>query len=586
MAWLLTLLCLLRVGLAFAAPGPSIEASLSRDVLLTVLLELEFADLYQVSCASKGLCPLANQAIRALYGIQLGGRAYLNYTSLLHEFDRLVRDGLYGKGTAEADGMPGVSPHCMCIQSILEAQFGCCIKHVKDRLPEFYLHDSSLDILNHRQKLSVLPYVVDQMASGQRWVHYIRGLAELGRFDLLDQVTFSKLNAHYFVWLMSVPLPEAVVAAAAKSLCENEPSSKLSGLIAWAVLADQTAALPESCQVPLYLLRYLHGNGARLPQSAVLVDGLEESSIPFWIYVSATEANGARELLELVLKHGDAGAKRLARVFLEPISSSDLEGPQRDVYQAVLTRFRFSAICNEQVVQNYRGMMGRLESVGYHAACAFIDCRQDSVLDLSKLEVPAKIDLDALVDKMHRLQDNRLDLLIREGIRRLDDAAGLLKHLIKRKADDAYVQLVWDSIQSAHQFRSLGYYCCLVPVAVLWGLACDPGFSVEKAHQVLGALNGFQHRVLRVSKEAHIFYTALFWEAPEEVISQLLDQLPDACELNRRFVWRLLQVPRYSGALCTRLVRHFGRVNMQVYQQIKTFRPDLIGGVDLEDQSQ
>lgn len=585
MTWLLTLLCLLRVGLTFAAPGPSIEVSVSKDVLLTVLLELGFADLYQVSCASKGLCSLANQAIRALYGIQVGGRACLNYTSLLDEFDRLARDGWDDKSAAEADRIAEVSAHCMCIQTILEAQFGCCIKYAKDRLPEFYLCEGSLDILNYQQRLSVLPYVIDQMASGQRWAHYIRGLVELGHFSLLDQVTFSKLDARYFVWLMSVPLPEPVVVAAAKSLCKNEPSSKLSGLAAWAVLGDQTAPLPESCQVPLYLLRYLHGDGPQIPPSAVLVDGLDESSIPFWIYVTTKEVNGARELLELILRHGDTGTKRLAGAFHEQILSSDLEGPQKDVYQAVLTRFRFSAICNEQVVQNYSDMTGRLASVGYHAACAFIDCGQYSLLDLSRLDVPAKIDIDALVDKMHRLHDDRLDLLIREGIRRLDDAAGLLKHLIKRKADDAYVQLVWDSIQSAHQFRSLGYYCCFVPVAVLRGLACDPGFSVEHACQVLGMLTGFRHRVMQVSKEAHIFYTALFWEAPEEVISQLFDQLPDACELNRRFVWKLLQVPKYSGALCTKLIRHFGPVNMCMYQRLKAFRPDLIGGVDLQDES-
>ena len=51
----------------------------------------------------------------------------------------------------------------MCIHSILEAQFGYCIRFIGKGLLEFGLKDVLLDILNDERRVSVLPYVLDQM---------------------------------------------------------------------------------------------------------------------------------------------------------------------------------------------------------------------------------------------------------------------------------------------------------------------------------------------------------------------------------------------------------------------------------------
>ena len=78
-------------NLAVATAEPSIETVLSGNILMIILSRLEFADLYQLSRLSKTFCKLAGQDIRAPYGIQHKGKAYLDYTKIPYEMDRLLQ---------------------------------------------------------------------------------------------------------------------------------------------------------------------------------------------------------------------------------------------------------------------------------------------------------------------------------------------------------------------------------------------------------------------------------------------------------------------------------------------------------------
>lgn len=217
--------CLISSILVLAAPQVGVDTILVQNVRVRIFAKLGFADLYRASYVSKGLRMLADEAIKALYGIQHGGQAYLNYTPIIRELNALLEDAKLadsGEGGNAAHKHP---PHIACILSILEPRFGCCIRHSLSKSASFRVSRASLHILHDPHKLSALPYILDQDASATDWIYLIRGLAELGRFDLLGQMTFSGIKASAFRRLMSVPLPESMMLTAAKSLQRGSPQN-------------------------------------------------------------------------------------------------------------------------------------------------------------------------------------------------------------------------------------------------------------------------------------------------------------------------------------------------------------------------
>lgn len=477
---------------------------------------------------------------------------------------------------AEANAALKGSSTFQRIEAILEARFGCCIKYAEGQLPVCGLQWLPLDILNDRLAVSVLPYFLDLQADS-RWIHFIRGLVDHERPDLLDQLTFAKITTLKFCQLMSVPLPESVVVTAAKALQQNEPASGLANLLAWAVLDKEAVRLPEKCQVPLFLLGHLYEKGISLPKDSMLVLGLDESSIQFWMYLLKKEGRGVKGLLDLVSEYGDEKTKHLASAFHGLAPCIDLDRSEKDVYQAVLIRFYFSSIQYEYVIQNYELMLEMPLEKGYHTTCALLECGDFDLANRYDSSYLSESDLEQLIDRLYQIKDSSLNAYARGCLEQSWIAPKLLKTLIQREAEDAYIKLVWNSIQSKKD-PSIDDYCCFAPVAVLKCLLHEHSITTENAKRMLGTLERDLESGsgARISKEAHALYTAMFWGVPETIVEYFLDLVPQGYELERDASLELLQSTKYSGKLWSKLVGRLYPISLAMQLKFQEFRPDLV----------
>lgn len=466
-AWLIALSGLIFASLVSIAPESGSKTFLPVNFLFLACSKIEFADLYQSSYVSKQFRELVDEIIRSLYVIQHGGRLSLNYTLIIRELFARMQFVEEHCGAGEVNKAVKRLPHIMCIMSLLESQFGYCIEYRSTGAPRFDPGKVYWHFLYDLQKSSALPFVLDQRTGDSEWIYLIRGLAELGRFDLLDQI-----DTHRFYQLMGVPLPEAVILAAFKALQAGEPKSELSRLLAFAESGSLPTLLPPDYTPPLFILQYLYEKGIQIPENWGFIDGLKESSIAFWIHVFRKKDKEAREILDLVLKHGDFWSALLVRAYLEPVSNVRLVGEKRGVFQAMLTRFRFSSICNEQVVQNYNTMLERPLKLEYHTIEALLDCQQYPLLNRCRLEHLSLPSFQALASKVIALKDDRVKLPFARLVGHNVGSAELLKCLVVSKADDSYAQLVWHAIQTKVDRSNADHYCS-APLEVLKGLVFD-----------------------------------------------------------------------------------------------------------------
>lgn len=583
LGWLLALPFLVAASVAATAPEFNIVAVLPNDLFLTIFSKLGIAALYQAMCVSKDFCRLANRTIKSLYGIENGGKAYLNYTKLLRERDMLVQRANGMESMAVKHLLLKGSPDYQCIQLILEAAFGHCIGCVEGGLPEFCLREVFLDILDDPRRISALPYFLDEAIDYSLWVDYIRVLARWGRFDLLEHMAFSRMTRQCFYELMSAVVPGSVLMAAAEALRKNEPTLELVSLLAHAGFGGPVATLPGNLQVPLFIFQHLHEKGIAIPEHHVLVGGLDESSIPFWVSMLAKDGSEVETLLKLVLKHGDSNSKRLASVFYGPVPDIAMYDSERDVYQAMLVRFYFSPICNSHVVLNYEAMLKGLTEVGCHSMYALVDYDQHYLIYQCAIGYSSEVDLGPLTDKMAQFTGHNVNWLIGKCVMRSYGAPGLLRRLIRRRAADAHVRLVWDSIQNTPRFRTIDDHSCSAPLGILRTLLLEQEISIEDAQRMLGALCGFRGYGADISKELHILYTVIFWEAPERVIDHFLGQVPGECRLNSKAVVRLLLLTKYSRELCRKLIRCCEQMEPDMVAKLELLRPDLVVERSLQD---
>lgn len=245
-----------------------------------------------------------------------------------------------------------------------------------------------------------------------------------------------------------------------------------------------------------------------IPEGQVLVHGLDNFSIQFWVLLSKRSDGEASRLLGLVLKHGDEKTRRLARTFYEPVLTTDLGYYEMEVYQAIMIPFRFSLIHNEHVVQNYEKMLGESPEFRYYCACAFLICGQCSLTNQCAFGKLSDYELEALVAKMHRLGEDALAPAINKCLKCLGSAPELLKSLVQQKADESYIQLVWDSVQNGRA-RAIQCYCCAAPLAVLKRLTYEQDIPVEEAKRLLSVVAGFQCGNEDISKEAHCLHAVM-----------------------------------------------------------------------------
>lgn len=569
--------------MSIATAEPSIEAVLPKNVLMIILSKLELPDLHKVSRLSRCFRKLAGQDTRVPYGVLYKGKTYMDYTKVLYELDRLVQAAGTDKSVTEATTALMASPRFMRVKSILQAEFGYCIKYVEGRLPEFYLHGVSLDILNDECKIWAVPYVIDRDLDGFGGACLTEGLLDRARLDLVHRLEFSRISSQGFLGLMRIIVPESVLVAAARSLRKNEPASELAGWFSWALLGEQPVPLPESGRIPVFLLPYLLRKNIQIADGQVLVDGLDQSAMSFWGHLVTKTAEEAGEILALVLKHGNDETKLIARAFYEPLSEDDYDSDDRDFYQAVLIRFRFSPLQNAHIISNYESMLAGKLCNGYFAIRASFDCGQYGLDGFSCYDELEDNGIEAIADRMHRLGDDSLNPLIELFISQHEVAETLLKRLIKRKANDSRIQRVWNCLQSDNWDDTDCQYYCSAPVAVLKRLMFDSDLSVK---EVRGMLDMFvwspSYPEHGVSMEVLVLYAVTFWEAPEQVIEHFLDLVPSDCKLDNEIAWSLLRLPKYSRRFCQKLIKRFALSKCWRWDLIAELRPDLVKSLALQ----
>ena len=86
-------------------------------------------------------------------------------------------------------------------------------------------------------------------------------------------------------------------------------------------------------------------------------------------------------------------------------------------------------------------------------------------------------------------------------------------------------------------------------------LMFEKGISVAAVEEMLSEVQGYQVKGNIVSKKAAIFYTVMYWEAPEEVVIHFLDQLTTDCNLSLTSIYELSRSTKYSIALWGQLVK-------------------------------
>lgn len=239
----------------------------------------------------------------------------------------------------------------------------------------------------------------------------------------------------------------------------------------------------------------------------------------------------------------------------------------------MLIHFRFSPLCNEHVVQNYSTMLRELPPVRKDSVFVFLEYEQHQLYIQHKGDDYAD-DLDQLVDKLWRLKKDSLKPFIAGCVERHRNALLLLKSLIQRRADDAYVQLVWESIRNSSK-SSLDKLHCYASVAELKRLVFERDISVKHVEralimtgQSLGYGGGSVDKVQLLS-------IVIFWEAPEHVIAHFLSQVPDNYQLAQGVVSRLLLLKKYPIEFCRRLIRRCKKMDACCQQRLRRLRPDL-----------
>ena len=295
------------------------------------------------------------------------------------------------------------------------------------------------------------------------------------------------------------------------------------------------------------------------------------------------EAEEVQVLLDIIRKRGDASTKCLERVFYQTVPNDAVPADDEDVFQAILIRSRFSPHSNDYVRANYENMIGRQLTIGNHSIHALLDCGQSELIGQFVVERNLEGDLlKGLVAKAYRLGDKNLPLLVKCWLQQsfFLERSDHFKSLIKERADDQYSQLVWDWIQSNGKFDTIQENCCLVPVHSIKRLMFEKDISVAAVEEMLREVQSYQLQGKIIPREVVIFYTVVYWEAPEKVVSHFLDQLPPDYMLDHTFICELSRSINYSSGLWGRLGKRGGMVKDVLKRHFGYYRPDLVSLFD------
>lgn len=525
-------------------------ANLAKDPLTASLSGLDILGLYNGLAASKGFKAILLPILQSRYGIRCNGKIYLHYTTVLEKFDAPEVAAFDGQVAVGAKRMLEGTPELINIKAVLEAEFGFCICDCGEKL-RFLPKLELLQMLSDAKKVSALPYCLDQNPESGEWIYCIRGLVELDRVDLLGLMKFPAIKEHHFYKLLSVSLPKSVLLAAVRALQRSEPDLPVLELLAFAVLREKDACALEG-PVPLFILQHMYESHMDVPTNWVFTGGLLEQSISFWTYLMGKKPEEVKELLHIIMTQGDPDTTCLASVFHGEVLSDDIPAAAKDVYQAILTRFNASLHRNVYVTTNFNLMMQSQPEIGYHSMRALLGCGNFKQIGQCTLQLT----LEELMDAMYQPGIGNLLPLVDGYLWKNQRPAFLLKNLLKRNADDLYIQFVWDWAQNYHIADFIDGNCCLLPVDSMRRFMFEENMSVHDAEEILSEVQAYQGVNGMVSREAASLYMAIFWEAPENVILHFLSKVDPDYKLDFMHAWGVYHLKKYSPELWKGLFEH------------------------------
>lgn len=204
------------------------------------------------------------------------------------------------------------------------------------------------------------------------------------------------------------------------------------------------------------------------------------------------EASKAEELRNFILTHGDGKTRFLATVFYGLASKLHMDGPEQDVYQAMLIRFYSNSTFNKHVSETYTLMLATPLTLRYHTTCALLDCRITAPIDRYSFGCLDVLTVESLLDRMSRLEGGNMHPLRTKFVSQYGDAAKWLKCLIKRNVDAFCLEAVWRAIGSMGNRRSITQHSCSAPLAVLKNLVGESNIYIADAEEMLSELDGFE----------------------------------------------------------------------------------------------
>lgn len=229
------LLLLLARALASRVPSDKSyqDMVVADDNMISVLAQTGPAAPCQIRLVSCDLRRLATLVLLELYGLEIAGTTYPDYSKILFSFDRLVAAANHASDVPAAlDILKGLLDY-QWIERVLVAGFGHCIRHVSGApIIKVDLRLETVDILNDVAKISVVPYALDHRWCGPAWIYFIRAFVRRGRFDILKQLTFPGIQDDKVFMLIDAGVLVPVVDAAIKSLAANVPKSGILDMLA------------------------------------------------------------------------------------------------------------------------------------------------------------------------------------------------------------------------------------------------------------------------------------------------------------------------------------------------------------------
>lgn len=456
------------------------------------------------------------------------------------------------------------SPDYKRIKDALDAEFGYCIRYCEDEFLYFQLRNIPFDILNDEKKIAILPYKLDCWSCSDEWLYYIQGLVKRRRFDLLLQLRFPKIKQQNILWLIEAKVPASVLGTAVNALKKQKAESRLLSMLAFAGIGSRIVPLCPERKIPVFVLHYLHQADRALPENITIVDGLKDESIPFWTYAIESEAT---DLLDLVLQNGDQRTRKPVDSLRGKVSLLKREAfhnakyyKEMDVYLAVLVRLRFSAMCNKHVMRNYKARFEPYDknyAYKYHVLQALIDARQYTVI--AKMGVSEFIwsreQNEAAVDELS--QSGHLGLvseLLKFYARRKESLIWTVRSLVRRKANEAYIQVVLENLKYNNLCWNLDHTCA-APLKVLQTLAFDASLSPERAERMISGI-GSRYSCSITPHGSHIIHLLIFWEAPEAVLNHFFDQIQSGFRVSSEMMHKLAQSPKYSEVVIRKYAEH------------------------------